>query len=186
MKKSELIEQWTKNVRVANSADIKEQHHSPRDISLEDAARGWLAFKELYNDGKVFIHPNFGSNNTLKAHAFYTKNFAEEDNRSLLQRFKDLKKDEIAEWAAQNPHNLLLIYRTGADIMHTGTSECAVLHKLHIPLAEQKGINTDWRTTDTEEIFNKLFHEADQQHAIDLMERTASERVYKMQGIEHS
>ncbi len=92
MKKSELIKQWTKNVRVANSADIDEQQHSPRVISLEDAARGWLAYKELYNEGKVVINRNFGSNNTIKAHTFYSKNFADDDNRSLLQKFQDLKK----------------------------------------------------------------------------------------------
>ncbi len=79
-----------------------------------------------------------------------------------------------------------MIYRTGADIMHAGSTSCIVLQRMHIALAEQRGIDTDYRTTDTEEIFSKLFHEADQRHAIDLMEKTASARVYKMQDIEHS
>lgn len=190
MKKSELVEQWTKNIPVAKKAELQEQHHSPRDISLEDAARGWLAFKALYADGQVFINRNHDVNSTVWAQSFYTRTFDGEDNRGLIQKFKDRKKDHIAEWAVENPHNLLLIYRTGADIMKSGEVGCIALEDLPMELAKHKGIevkNASFPTAEeAESVFRQLFHEADEQHAIDLMEDTVASRIHLVRGIEHS
>ena len=184
MKKSDLIKEWKTKVRVASATEIETQHHSPRDITLEDAARGWLAYKELYETGNVFIHP---FHDTYSAVSFYKSSF-NEPKKGLIQAFKDRNKNPIADWAAQNPHNLLLVYRTGADIMKSGTTSCIVLPKMHLALAKIKGIE-ETRIPNSEqsvEIFSKLFHRQDEAHAIELMGRTAEQRTRMILDLDHS
>tara|TARA_R110002072_G_scaffold166323_3_gene319620 strand:- start:233 stop:787 length:555 start_codon:yes stop_codon:yes gene_type:complete len=183
MKKSDLIEEWKNKVRVASAAEINTQHHSPRDISLEDAARGWLAYKELYQDNKVFINRY---DNTYSAVSFYKDSF-NEPKKGLIQAFKDRNRDPIADWAAQNPHNLLLVYRTGADIMKSGTASCLSLSKMHLELAETKGMDAYLPNDEqSKEIFSKLFHRQDEAHAIELMGRTAEQRTRTVLNLDHS
>lgn len=185
MKQSKFFEQWDKNVRVASAAEMGTQQHSPNDISLEDAALGWLAFKKLYNTGRVFIN---NAPNTHAAVSHFQDAFKGEQ-KGLMQRFKDRNKDPIAEWAAENPHNLLMVYRTGADIMKTGTVACVVLQRIHVELAEIKGIDVRSPMPDPEEskeLFNTLFHRQEQAHAIALMEHTAEQRVQFVLALIHS
>ncbi len=179
MAKIDLKIKWAQQVQVAHQSELNEQYHSSSKISQEQAAQQWLAFRELYKDGHIVIKP---SNETVKAMSFYREEFKDERSQTVAAFFKNRNKDPIAEWANKNPHNLLLIDRTGADFFKAGTGTSMGISGLLPFLHEVRTgervhiINHD----EAQEIFKKHFHPVEEEHALKLMESKETERTQKM------
>lgn len=178
MKNPKLLKKWNDAVSVAKEQDPSSQHHSPRDVNQQQAARGWLAFNALNERKEVKINP-YGT--SFRAMDHYRELFQEKLNKwgELVRAFKNCDKDNLAVWAGENPHNLLLLYRDGADIM-TRDTHCLSYQSMHLHLACNMGIIRNTHCIDdtqSEEIFYKLFNKDQEQAAISLMENTVSRRI---------
>ena len=187
--KTELFESWKRNVFVAggNMDQVREQFHSPHDMTAQTGARGWLSYRELYNSGDAVIVGHRGE--TAQAHSFYTDAFNEKVG--LWQMIRHPNRDMISHWAAENPHNLLLLTRSGADIELVSADGQNVRRpshdNIHLALAEKRGIDVsdiDQFSEESEEIFYRLFHHQEEIQAMRTLHNTADARAEQILGMD--
>ena len=180
MKKDELIDLWIKNIYVASQGELDKQTYAPSDLSIETTARSWLAYKELYFNGNIKINPYI---DTFRAFRFYKNKFEEKKSwvKQILSGSTDPYKD-LSEWMAKNPHNMIIIYRTGLDFMRPNNNHCVILESMFSYLGEMRDLEVphSYFSLEKEELnqlFYKLFNTKEEEEAIALMKRTIDERV---------